>query len=348
MSRHQSPNNNSDNNKQSEAARRKLVRQVAKTLGLDESDFPHEISYNQLNIIQKNIRHVEPLKYAIKSLKIRITSDRDNLSKEVSKLSREKEHMQEEILNLQQENQALKSQIEDLGKLADNPTLALLFETMRQIFREELQNSEARSRSILDEKLNQISRAIQEGIRDMFLWQKSEIYQFFKHFFTKESGGDRRKVGQPLATNQTSGNVMNYPGLNKREIDCILLCLLKWWQGEKNSEMYQLGCWLSSALEKQGEERKMTLLEKNLVHKDDYNEAIRQLRNMIKRLESALQKQTDDAEYIIENLQEANDHFRNTLCRIKEYVIKNHGQEEWEKIEKYLEQQYSPNSDSGR
>lgn len=380
MSRHQSPDNN---NKHSEAARRKLIRQIAKTLGLDECDFTKEISYNQLNIIQKNIRHFEPLKYAICHLKIRIKEDRDSLSREVSKLSREKEQLESKIQNIIQENNALKDQRENI----------------RQIFREELQILEERSSRVLDDKLEHLYKRIEIGVKEFFSLEKSEIYQALLPVISAVKDGIlgkgkgcvpvdkyqnlatinrslkqqneilRQEKEQLMAENQRLLRNLNSIRQKEKELFEImkknkmlekekqklienisfLVCLIpKFLPGEKGSEIYQLGYWLSSALEKQGEERKMTLLEKNLVHKHDYNEAVKQLGNMIKILESALQKQTDDAEYIIENLQEANDHFRDTLSRIKEYVIKKQGQEEWEKIEKYLEQQYPPNGDSGR
>lgn len=46
---------------------------------------------------------------------------------------------------------------------------------------------------------------------------------------------------------------------------------LKQFIDPKNSELYKAGQWLANALSKVGQDRKQSLLEKNVVHKDDYN-----------------------------------------------------------------------------
>ncbi len=57
---------------------------------------------------------------------------------------------------------------------------------------------------------------------------------------------------------------------------------LKQFLDPKNSEIYKAGYWLINTLLKVGQDRKRSLLEKDLVHKNDYNDTINDLRDKIK------------------------------------------------------------------
>jgi hypothetical protein len=49
----------------------------------------------------------------------------------------------------------------------------------------------------------------------------------------------------------------------------------------QNSELYKVGQWLVNALSKVGQNRKQSLFSTDLVHKDDYNQAITDLKDTI-------------------------------------------------------------------
>ena len=58
-----------------------------------------------------------------------------------------------------------------------------------------------------------------------------------------------------------------------------------------NSEIYQTGQWLFDALSKVGQSRKESLLEKNLVHKEDYNNLAKESAQTIETVGSRARKQ---------------------------------------------------------
>ncbi len=63
----------------------------------------------------------------------------------------------------------------------------------------------------------------------------------------------------------------------------------------KSSEIYKAGQWMVNTLSKVGKDRKQGLLEKGLVHKSDYNDAITDLRDTIKTQQDGITQQTSEA-----------------------------------------------------
>jgi hypothetical protein len=101
----------------------------------------------------------------------------------------------------------------------------------------------------------------------------------------------------------------------------------------ENSEILSAGKWLLHAIRLKGDERKQELLEKNLVHKDDYNEMNLVMGETIEKLdrgnliaqEKSIQNNFSSSEKI--------DNLLFQLSQIKKHIIDKHGIEEWQKIE---------------
>lgn len=102
----------------------------------------------------------------------------------------------------------------------------------------------------------------------------------------------------------------------------------------KKSEIFKAGKWLINAILKHGEERKIHLLEKNLVHKDDYNETLGELTEVIEEQQKGLNQQTKIAVNKIKLLEQKNDELRRQLSKIEEYIINNSGVKTWQEIKR--------------
>lgn len=105
----------------------------------------------------------------------------------------------------------------------------------------------------------------------------------------------------------------------------------------KNSEIYQAGQWLINALSRNGQDRKKSLLEKDLVDKNDYNQAITDLKNTIDELKQRIQQQTSEASTTIHDLENTNDSLRNQLTFIQNYITNNYGLNNWYQISNYVQ-----------
>lgn len=103
-----------------------------------------------------------------------------------------------------------------------------------------------------------------------------------------------------------------------------------------NSEIIKAGKWLFSALAKKGEERKEHLLEKDLVHKQNYNESITDLTDVIDTQQQGLKEQIQLAKEKIQLLEGKNDSYRRQLNQIKNYIKTNLGTKVWQEIRKYI------------
>lgn len=103
-----------------------------------------------------------------------------------------------------------------------------------------------------------------------------------------------------------------------------------------NSEILKAGKWLINAFSKQGEERKSHLLEKNLVHKDEYNQTLGDLTEVINEQQKGLNYQTQIAIDTIKLLEQKNDELRKQLMKIEQYIINNSGMKKWQEIQRYF------------
>jgi bacterioferritin (cytochrome b1) len=104
-----------------------------------------------------------------------------------------------------------------------------------------------------------------------------------------------------------------------------------------NSEIYRTGQWLFNALAKKGNERKNALLEKDLVHKENYNEAVVNMADTIKEQKQCTQEITSEAEEIIKSLEEKIDYLKKDLVTIQTYIINNYSLKTWQQIARYIQ-----------
>jgi hypothetical protein len=106
----------------------------------------------------------------------------------------------------------------------------------------------------------------------------------------------------------------------------------------KNSQLYKAGQWLLSSLSKTGLERKKSLLENNLVHKEDYNQDISSLKDVIIEVRNSSSLLTDQSTQKIYELQNRIDELLRQNNLFKNYIVNNQGLQTWKNIEKYLQQ----------
>lgn len=109
---------------------------------------------------------------------------------------------------------------------------------------------------------------------------------------------------------------------------------LKAFLNPQHSEIISAGKWLLSALSKTGGDRKQTLLEKELVHKEDYNDTVKEMGVTIEALHEGNEEITEDAKIIISDLQKRIDTLRDQLSKTKAYIVINYGKDVWQAITK--------------
>ena len=107
---------------------------------------------------------------------------------------------------------------------------------------------------------------------------------------------------------------------------------LKEFLSPEKSELLNAGKWLFNAFSKSGNERKQTLLEKDIVHKETYNEAVSDLRETIIAVESTNVEMTNEAKATIIELEKRIDNLRHQLIQIKNYISMNYGNDKWRQI----------------
>ena len=111
---------------------------------------------------------------------------------------------------------------------------------------------------------------------------------------------------------------------------------LKEFMNPDNSEIIKAGKWLFGALSKKGDARTSHLLEKDLVHKDNYNETLEDLKQVIKEQQEGLEKQAKLAKETIQSLEKKNDDLKNQLKDIEKYITNNYGLNQWNNIRQYI------------
>lgn len=102
----------------------------------------------------------------------------------------------------------------------------------------------------------------------------------------------------------------------------------------EKSEIVNAGKWLINAISKTGQERKKILLEKELIHKEDYNEAVLDMSNTITTIQNINEDVTENAIETIQDLEKRIDTLRNQLLQIKNYISNNYGADKWQIITK--------------
>jgi hypothetical protein len=112
----------------------------------------------------------------------------------------------------------------------------------------------------------------------------------------------------------------------------------------QNSEIYQAGQWLINALSRNGQDRKQTLLEKDLVDKNDYNLAVSDLKDTIAAQKQDIQRVISESKIKINNLENAVDSLRDQLIFIQDYITNNYGLNNWNEITKYIQKNINKGS----
>lgn len=112
---------------------------------------------------------------------------------------------------------------------------------------------------------------------------------------------------------------------------------LKQFIDPKNSEIYKAGQWLANALSKVGQDRKQNLLEKDLVHKQDYNSAVTDLKDTVKEQQQGIKQQTSEASTKIHDLEEKVDSLKEQLKLIQNYITNNYSLNDWYKITNHIQ-----------
>ena len=100
----------------------------------------------------------------------------------------------------------------------------------------------------------------------------------------------------------------------------------------EDSEIINAGKWLMSALSKKDSDRKQALLEKDLVHKEDYNQTVTDMSMTIQTILDTSDQSTDDAVAIISQLEHKIDVLKGQLEQIKNYIAFNDGVDKWKTI----------------
>lgn len=107
---------------------------------------------------------------------------------------------------------------------------------------------------------------------------------------------------------------------------------LKSFLDPQNSEIVTAGRWLLNAFSKNGSERQQALLERDLVHKEDYNTTVLDMRETISTMKEITSNSTQEAGEKVKILERRNDILRRQLSSIEEYIRNNYGVAEWKSI----------------
>jgi hypothetical protein len=110
-----------------------------------------------------------------------------------------------------------------------------------------------------------------------------------------------------------------------------------------NSEFVKAGKWLLNAISMTGKERKATLLEKEILHKDDYNEMLSEMKDTIETILDSSESSIKEAETTIKSLEKKIDSLKIQLLKIQEYISINHSLDEWKLIAKTFEVEKNDN-----
>lgn len=109
---------------------------------------------------------------------------------------------------------------------------------------------------------------------------------------------------------------------------------LKEFLNPQHSEILNAGRWLLNALSKSGGDRKQALLEKELVHKEDYNTTVQGMRDDVKSVQEISEAAITEAEVAIAALENRIDILKGQLSKIQDYISFKYGQREWQAIKK--------------
>jgi bacterioferritin (cytochrome b1) len=114
----------------------------------------------------------------------------------------------------------------------------------------------------------------------------------------------------------------------------------------EHSEVFQAGKWLINAISMTGQDRKKALLEKELVHKENYNEAVSDLKDTITTVVEIGDRSTEASQETIKSLEKRIDDLRKQLSSIEKYISNNYGKDKWKIIKKTFDLKEDTNESS--
>lgn len=160
--------------------------------------------------------------------------------------------------------------------------------------------------------------------------QASGIAQYaLQHKMTDEEVSDAAKNLKVLALIKSANTYNRYCQAQKtKEANDKLKAFLD----PQNSEIISAGKWLLNAFSKEGAERREALLQKDLVHKEDYNAATSELRDTISTIKDATRESAEQSGEAIRTLEQRIDTLQKQLSSIEQYVRNNYGVRTWKDI----------------
>jgi|GEM_PF-5254128 len=114
----------------------------------------------------------------------------------------------------------------------------------------------------------------------------------------------------------------------KQKIDNLLTELFD----IENSELYQLGKWLKNALSKTGTERDKDLIDKELVHKEFYNNTVTIAKAEFERRDNEDREIESEYLHTVQNLEARIDYLRKIADKSEKFVKDNHGNDTWNNL----------------
>ncbi|AIE74189.1 MULTISPECIES: hypothetical protein [unclassified Synechocystis] len=151
-------------------------------------------------------------------------------------------------------------------------------------------------------------------------------------FFTRTSSGKKlaknalEKYKERISVNQGLGRELSEARENLLKLE--------------NSEILAAGKWLWSALSKRGHERQQHLLERDLVHRDDYNGSVTGLQRAIHDIEEEIEKLTNTSGEKVKKLGKRVNTLRSILKAqqktLEDIIRERYGDDDWNFIQSQL------------
>jgi hypothetical protein len=171
--------------------------------------------------------------------------------------------------------------------------------------------------------------------RDQLIKEISKASGIAQYALTKKMTDEQViEAAQHLAILQLVKDASNYNRYCQGQKTKEANDKLKEFLSLEKSEIFNAGKWLINAISKTGQERKKVLLEQELIHKEDYNETVSDMRDTITTIQNVNGEVTENAIETIQDLEKRIDTLRNQLLQIQNYISSNYGADKWKLITK--------------
>lgn len=107
----------------------------------------------------------------------------------------------------------------------------------------------------------------------------------------------------------------------------------------ENSELLRIGRWLQNALSKVGKERAELLNEKDLVHKTDYENDVKDIKDALEDHQQIAEEIVSEGHQLQKEVHSKLDVLKHQQNMTKKYIIKHYGIDVWQKIEYYFDKE---------